>query len=133
MPLKSFTMGKRQSLHLAGLAPHKNPIPHCVKIGGMLFSGAIVGNTITGELPESLDEQVNNTFSNLKTLLEGAGTSSDDVAKMTVFLAAAQDRGALNREWLAMFPDEHDRPVRHVISAALQGKTLIQIEVVAIL
>tara|TARA_B100001123_G_scaffold416483_1_gene518164 strand:- start:348 stop:728 length:381 start_codon:yes stop_codon:yes gene_type:complete len=126
-------MGKRQSLHLAGLAPHKNPIPHCVKIGGMLFSGAIAGNAVTGELPESLDEQVKNTFQNLKTLLEGAGTGSDNVAKMTVFLAAAQDRDALNREWLAMFPNDHDRPVRHVISTALQGKTLIQIEVIAIL
>lgn len=126
-------MGKRQSLHIDGLAPHKNPIPHCVKIGGMLFSGAITGNTQTGRMPDSLDEQVDNAFRNLRMLLSGAGITSDDIAKITVFLSKAGDRTALNREWLEMFPDEQDRPVRHVIGVDLAGKSRIQLEFIAVL
>jgi 2-iminobutanoate/2-iminopropanoate deaminase len=126
-------MGKRKSLHIAGLAAHKNPIPHCVKIGGMLFSGAITGVTESGEIPDSLDEQVGQAFRNLRILLTGAEVSSDDIAKLTVFLSESGDRSALNREWLAMFPDEHDRPVRHTVSADLLGKSLIQLEIIAIL
>jgi len=127
-------MPKRESLHIAGLAPHKNPIPHCVKIGGLLFSGAIVGfDPNTHELPEDLDAQVSNAFANMRTLVEGAGGSTDDIAKITVHLADAGDRSALNREWLAMFPDEGNRPVRHAVQAPLAGKTRIQLEITAVL
>jgi len=38
----------------------------------------------------------------------------------------------VNREWLALFPEEHDRPARHAIKADFDGKVLVQLEIVAL-
>jgi 2-iminobutanoate/2-iminopropanoate deaminase len=127
-------MAKRRSMDIPGLVPHKNPIKHCVKIGNMIFSGGITGfDPKTGELPGSLDDQARCAFANMKTLVEGAGGSTDDIAKVEVFMRDTSDRDAINREWVAMFPDEDDRPARHAIKAELGGGILVQLEIVAVL
>lgn len=125
-------MAKRESLHIPGLVRHKNPIGHCTRIGNMLFSGAIVGYGKDGAVPDSFDAQVTNAFANMKILVEGAGFSLGDVGKVTVFLKDASNREAVNREWLKLFPDEHDRPARHAQKADFDGKTLIQLEIIAV-
>lgn len=126
-------MAKRQSMHIPGLVRHKNPISHCTRIGNILFSGAINGyDPETGALPPDLDSQVHNAFANLRTLVEGAGFSLGDVGKMTVYMKNAGDRSAVNREWVAMFPDENDRPARHAVPCDLAGGVLIQLEVIAV-
>ncbi len=65
-------------------------------------------------------------------MVEGAGFSLGDVAKVTVFLKDASNRDAVNREWLKLFPDEHDRPARHALKTDFDGKTLVQLEIVAV-
>ena len=125
-------MAKSESLHIPGLVRHKNPIGHCTRIGNMLFSGAIGGYGRDGALPNSFDAQATNAFANMKILVEGAGFSLDDVAKVTVFLKDASNRDAVNREWLKLFPDEHDRPARHALKTDFDGKTLVQLEIVAV-
>ena len=52
---------------------------------------------------------------------------------MTIWLADPRDRDALNREWLAMFPDAGSRPARHVVPASLDGGALIHADVLAVL
>lgn len=127
-------MAKRQSIDIPGLVPHKNPISHCTRIGNMIFSGAITGfEPGTGVLPDSFDEQTRHAFANMKTLVEGAGATLGDVAKVTVFLKDTTNRDPVNREWLALFPDPEDRPARHAIKADFEGKMLIQLEIVAVL
>jgi enamine deaminase RidA (YjgF/YER057c/UK114 family) len=125
-------MAKRESLHIPGLVRHKNPIGHCTRIGNMLFSGAITGFGKDGALPEAADAQVANAFANMKTLVEGAGFSLGHVGKLTVFMKDTSNRDAVNREWLKLFPDEHDRPARHAVKAELDGKTVIQLEIIAV-
>ncbi|MPY74282.1 MAG: RidA family protein [Alphaproteobacteria bacterium] len=125
-------MAKRESMHIPGLVRHKNPISHCTRIGNMLFSGAIGGYGKDGGVPDTFDAQVTNAFANLKILVEGAGFGLGDVAKVTVFLKDTSNRDAVNREWLKLFPEEHDRPARHAIKADLDGKTLVQLEIVAV-
>ena len=125
-------MAKRESLHIPGLVRHKNPISHCTRIGNMLFSGAIAGYGKDGSMPDSLGAQVANAFANMKILVEGAGFGLGDVAKVTVFMRDTSNRDAVNREWLKLFPDEHDRPARHAIRTEFDGKTLVQLEIVAV-
>jgi enamine deaminase RidA (YjgF/YER057c/UK114 family) len=125
-------MAKRESLHIPGLVRHKNPISHCTRIGNMLFSGAIAGYGKDGSMPDSLDAQVANAFANMKILVEGAGFGLGDVAKVTVFMKDTGNRDAVNREWLKLFPDEHDRPARHAVKTEFDGKTLVQLEIVAV-
>jgi 2-iminobutanoate/2-iminopropanoate deaminase len=125
-------MAHRESMHIPGLVRHKNPISHCTRVGNMLFSGAITGYDQDGALPEDFGAQVTNAFANMRVLVEGAGFELGDVGKVTVLMKDASDRSAVNREWLTLFPDEHDRPARHAIKADFDGKVLVQLEIVAV-
>lgn len=125
-------MAHRESMHIPGLVRHKNPISHCTRIGNMLFSGGIIGYDKDGALPDSFDEQVTNAFANMRVLVEGAGFELGEVGKITVFMKDTSDRNAVNREWLALFPEEHDRPARHAIKSDLPGQMLVQLEIVAV-
>jgi len=126
-------MGRRESIELPGFG-HANPIPAAARIGNLLMSGVLTGrDPATREMPASLDDQCTNVFTHVRALLAAAGGSCDDVVKMTFWLAAHRDRDALNREWVAMFPDPTDRPARQAMAATLDGACLIQCDLVAVL
>jgi hypothetical protein len=38
-----------------------------------------------------------------------------------------------NEEWNKLFPEERDRPVRHTVAADLPGKSIIQLEAIAVI
>jgi len=127
-------MGKRQVIEGEGLPHHNNPIPTAVKLGAFLFSSAIPGqDPATGQVPADPERQVTLAFENLRRVLEAGGATTDDVAKLTVFLTDLSHRQWVNREWLKMFPDEHDRPVRHAVKSELPGNMVVQLEVMAVL
>ena len=65
--------------------------------------------------------------------LAAAGGTTDDIVKMTFWLADPRDRDALNREWLAMFPDPAHRPARQAVAAQLDGGSLVQCDLFAVL
>ncbi|UUT34778.1 RidA family protein [Microbacterium elymi] len=126
-------MPRRQSIQLSGFA-HRNPIPAACRIGPLLVSGVLTGrDPETGVMPDGLDAQCANVFAHVRELMAAAGGSTDDIAKMTFFLAESRDREALNREWVAMFPDPDDRPARHSAAAALDDGSLVQCDVLAYL
>lgn len=127
-------MAKRRSIHVPELGLHQQPIPDAARVGNMIFSSAISGkDRETKSLPEAPEAQIRNAFANMNTIIEAAGCTTGDIAKLTVFLADRDMRTMVNEEWLKMFPDEHDRPVRHTISGPLPGGYIIQMEFVAVL
>jgi enamine deaminase RidA (YjgF/YER057c/UK114 family) len=83
-------------------------------------------------MPAGIDAQCANMFGHVRAIVAAAGASVDDVAKMTIWLRDYRDRDALNREWLAMFPDPASRPARHALAAIFDGDTLIQCDFVAV-
>ncbi len=122
----------RISVHIPGFT-HANPIPAASMIGPFLCSGAITGrDPATGEMPASPDNQCANVFVHVRALLEAAGGTTDDILKMTFHLADRNDRDALNREWLAMFPDPASRPARQSLAARLDGAALIHCDLLAV-
>jgi 2-iminobutanoate/2-iminopropanoate deaminase len=124
---------KRQTLEIPGVS-HGAPIPFGVKIGNMVFSSGIMGrDPATGELPADADQQAQLAFKNLRTMLELAGSSPDDIGHMTVFLKDLSYRDAVNKPWNEMFPDPEDRPARHAVQADLPGGMLVQLEIIAVL
>ncbi|GAA3880712.1 RidA family protein [Leifsonia kafniensis] len=126
-------MQRRVSIDVPGFG-HANPIPAASRIGPFLFSGVLTGrDPHTRQMPASLDEQCANVFTHVRALLEAAGGTTDDIAKMTFWLADYRDRDALNREWLAQFPDPASRPARQAMAALLDGGSLIQCDLVAVL
>ena len=131
--MASATRPRRESLYLRGFA-HANPVPAACRIGSYLETGVITGrDPETKEMPDALDAQVANIFAHSRELMDIAGGTCGDIVKMIFHLVDYRNRDALNREWVAMFPDPADRPTRQVMAAVLDGKTLVQAELVAIL
>ncbi len=126
-------MGKRVTYYIPGVR-HAAPIPFGARIGNVLYSSAIQGiDAETGQRSEDVYEQAAHCFKNLRTLLDAAGATPDDIVRMTCFLADLDDREALNKPWLEMFPDENDRPARHTSKYDPPGGMKVQIEIVAVL
>jgi len=124
---------RRTSIELPGFA-HANPIPAASRIGPFLASGALTGrDPVTREMPATLEAQLASVFGHVRALLETAGGGVSDILKLTFHLVDPADREALNREWLAMFPDPADRPARQVVAARLDGTALVHCDLIAVL
>lgn len=108
-------MAKRQSIHIAGMS-HTVPIPNAARVGNLLMTGTISGrNPETGEVPDDPTAAITELFANAKRILDAAGGTFGDVVKMTFYVKDRAIRSALDPVWISVFPDEHDRPARHVI------------------
>ena len=69
----------------------------------------------------------------MKELVEASGGGVDTIGKMVIYVRDLAYRDFVNQEWLAMFPDEDDRPARHVIATDIQGDLMVQLDVIAVL
>jgi enamine deaminase RidA (YjgF/YER057c/UK114 family) len=126
-------MGRRRSIEVEGLHHGGAPVPQASLVASLLCSSGIAGlDPATGTLPDTLEGQVAAIFANVERIVAAAGGTVQDVAKVTFF---ARDRAAsrahIDREWCAMFPNEHSRPARHVLTYELPDPMLVQAEVLA--
>jgi 2-iminobutanoate/2-iminopropanoate deaminase len=111
---------------------HKAPIPAAARVGPLLCSSAISGkDALTGELPADAAMQVRHAFENLKRVVEAAGATLADIAKLTITVSDDGVRDAVNARWLALFPDPAARPARHIAMHALQHGMRVQLEFIA--
>ena len=126
-------MTQRRSIHIPGMK-HGAPIPNGAALGNFIFSSAISGKDAkTGVLSPDPDEQAEAMFRNLRLSMETTGGTPANVGYIKVYLREEKFRDAVNKAWLKMFRDEHDRPARHALKAELRGDVLFQIEVIAVL
>jgi len=122
-----------RSIHLPGVS-HKAPIPSAAVAGNLLYSSGISGKDPgTGEQPPDAAAQVRNAFGAMRALVETAGGTVSDIVRVTVFLRDRTDRAYVDEEWVSMFPDPDARPARHTVALEREGKSLVQLEVVAVL
>ena len=95
-------MAKRQSIYIEGFA-HKNPIPAACRLGNMLMTGIITGmDPATGKVAPTLETQCAFMFQHVRAIMIAAGGSTDDIIKMSVWMADRSKRDVLNAEWLKM-------------------------------
>lgn len=109
---------------------------------GPYSQGMIVNNLFysSGQIPlradgtlvdGSIDEQTHQVFSNVKAVLEAAGSSLDRVVKTTVYIKDMNQFGAINEIYGEYF-DTH-KPARSCVEVArLPKDALIEIEVIAL-
>lgn len=122
-------MADRHSIYLDGL-PHTVPIPNAARVGPLLMSGSISArDPQTREVPDDPGAQFTKLFENIERLMAAAGGSMDDIVMISITVKDRKLREALDPVWLATFPDEHNRPARHV--AANPEQNAIQAEVTA--
>lgn len=123
----------RRSIHVDGVR-HKAPIPMACQIGNLVFTSAIMGtDPATGRIADGVDAQVAFAFQHLDSILRDAGGDASQVGRLTIYLGDEAGRDAVNREWLARFPDPDDRPARHIVVKSLPGGMLAQLEAIAVL
>lgn len=125
-------MAHRTNFGIPGVG-HRAPIPMAAVVDRLFFTSAISGkDPRTGEIPSDPAEQAKLAFRHLKELLAQAGATVDGVAKMSVLVVDDSIRKYVDREWIAMFPEENSRPARHTTVTALRGGAALQIEATAV-
>jgi enamine deaminase RidA (YjgF/YER057c/UK114 family) len=104
-------------------------------IGNLMMTSGIFGmDPETRKTPDSIEGQCRLMFENIRRVMKAAGGSVDDIIKVVVWAKDKSFKDAMNREWLAMFPDEHSRPARHTMMySGFSGNVLIQCEIIAVL
>ena len=81
------------------------PYSQAVIAGDLIFvSGQIPINPATGEMPENIKDQARQSLTNVKSIVEAAGSSMDKVVKTTCFLADIADFAAFNEIYAEFFP-----------------------------
>jgi 2-iminobutanoate/2-iminopropanoate deaminase len=101
-------------------------------VNGMIYcSGQIPINPATGAIEAvTIEDQTAQSISNLKNVLEKAGSSLSKVVKTTVFIKDMNDFAALNKVYAEMFGDT--KPARSCVEVArLPKDVLVEIECIA--
>ncbi len=88
-----------------GSSPPSGPYSPAVRVGDMLFlSGQLGISPATKNLVEGgTIPQARQAMANLRTLLNAAGMTFDNVVRATVYLADLDDYGAFNEEYSRYF------------------------------
>ena len=108
-------------------------MPMGVRMGNAFFSSSISGrDPATGRLGDGAEQQFDLAFRNMRTLVDQAGLSTDDIAHVTVFIGDASGRQLINKPWLQTFPDEHNRPARKTTTYPLPDGIQVQLQALAI-
>ena len=94
---------------------HQNPIPAATRCGPLIESSIIPAfNVGVREMPDTVEEMIDNLFTHMGNMLEAAGATWDDMVKVTFFASNTGDsRPLLNSVWVEKFPDPASRPSRH--------------------
>jgi len=104
-------------------------IPMLARIGDRFYTSSIEGrDPATGALGDGGEKQFELAFGNLKRLVEEAGLTPDEIAHVTVFIGDASGRQLINKPWLDIFPDEHNRPARKTTTYPLPEKVIVQLQ-----
>jgi 2-iminobutanoate/2-iminopropanoate deaminase len=126
-------VSRRRTFEIPGVDHGSAPIPMAAQVGAVFHSSGIPPtDPATGSVPDDGERQVEVVFGNAAALLKVAGLGSESIVYLDVFLADDSLRPTVNKHWLAWYPDEHDRPARHVTTRPLPGKMLIQLQVQAV-
>jgi len=123
----------RQVVHADQAPAAVGPYSHAIIANGFIYTAgqaALVPGTKS--LKEGgIREQTQQTFENLKAVLEAAGSSLDKVVKSNVYLVDLKDFAAMNEVYATYFPS--NPPARTTVQvAALPLGALVEIEFVAL-
>jgi len=113
---------------LKAIGPYSQAITH----NGLVFpSGQIPIDPVSGAmLEDDIEVQARQVFSNLKAVLEAAGTTLENALKVTVYLKDMNDFQRFNSVYAEAFGDA--RPARSTIQVArLPKDSRVEVDVVA--
>jgi 2-iminobutanoate/2-iminopropanoate deaminase len=108
------------------------PYSQAIAANGFVFVSGQVGIR-AGEsqvVGEGIEEQTEQTFANLRAILEAAGSGLDRLVKTTVYLKTLDDFAAMNDVYRRHVGDVP--PARATVAVGLPAGALVEIEAVAL-
>lgn len=109
------------------------PYSQAMVAGGMVFTSGQIALTPAGEMVDGdVSAQCIQVISNLKAVLEAAGSSFDKVIKTTIFLADMDDFAAVNAIYGDAFGNH--KPARSTVAVkTLPKNALVEIDAIALI
>ena len=113
------------------------PYSQAVKIDTSLYiSGQIAIDPKTGDIPEGIEAQTHQVFSNIKAILDVAGFSLNDVVSCDIYLKNLNDFPLMNKIYAEIFDPlcrESGYPSRATVEVSNIPKgALLEIKTIAI-
>ena len=125
-------MTKREIVQTSKAPSPTAPLSQGTRFGNLVFvSGSVGRNPETGRFPEGgIKEQTRQTLENIKAVLDEAGSSMENILKVTAFLKDLDDRPGFNQVYSSYFPA--NQPARTALGAGALGEgVLVEIEAIA--
>ncbi|HWA57531.1 MAG TPA: Rid family detoxifying hydrolase [Gemmatimonadales bacterium] len=94
------------------------PFSPAIKVGNIIYLSGQLGNRMGTRtlVPGGIGPETRQTLMNIRTVLEAAGSSLENVFKCTVFLADIADYEAMNQVYASVFRTEP--PARSTIAGS---------------
>jgi 2-iminobutanoate/2-iminopropanoate deaminase len=124
---------KKDIIHTDKAPKAIGPYSQAIRIDSMIYTAGQLGlNPATGELvPGWIEEQTRQALTNLKNVLEAAGSTLAQVVKTTVYLNNMIDFPKMNAVYAEFFGE--NPPARSTVAVAgLPKGGLVEIEVIAL-
>ena len=121
-----------QSIHTPKAPAAIGPYSQAVQAGNLVFvSGQLPIDPATGEFAgATIGEQTRQSLTNIRSILEAAGYTMNDVVKTTVLLADIGDFAPMNQVYAEFFTD--NKPARAAFAVRdIPKGALVEIEAVA--
>ncbi len=121
----------RETVTADGAPEPAGPYSHAVVANGFVFiSGQGPVDPQTGTMPDAFEDQVRQTFENVRTILETSGASLRDVVKVNAYVTDLTRFAEFNEVYKEFF--QHDPPARTTVATALLG-ILVEVDCIAVL
>jgi 2-iminobutanoate/2-iminopropanoate deaminase len=124
----------RELVTAAGAPKAIGPYSPALKVGNLLFlSGSIPLDPVSGQLVAGgIVEQTTQVMENIKSLLEAAGASFNNVARTTVFMIDLGEFAQMNEIYAKYFTAPY--PARSTVQVVkLPRDVRVEIDVIAVL
>lgn len=99
--------------------------------GTIYVSGQLPIDASTGKMPEGIEAQTRQSLTNLRHILEEAGSSLSDVVKTTVLLQDMGDFAAMNAVYAEFFTQEMPARMCYEVARLPMGAQ-VEIDAVAV-
>ncbi|TXJ46834.1 RidA family protein [Brachyspira pilosicoli] len=121
---------KKIEIHTDNSPQPAGPYSQCILAGDFVFvAGQRPENPITKEIPNDIKLQTKQCIENIKSILEEAGSSLENVVKSNVYLSDIKYFNDMNEIYSSLFPKPF--PTRTTIGVNLRN-ILVEIEVMAL-
>ena len=107
------------------------PYSQAIESNGFVYvSGQLPINVETGTIPKTIEEQTTQSLNNIKSILEAAGLSMDNVVKTTVLMTNLGDFTKMNEVYGTFFSGAYPARAAYQVVALPKG-AMVEIEAIA--